>query len=490
MDDLKNRIKCKKLCKKVVEPDEAISIIQRGMTIGISSGLFPIWDAMESRGKGKDNLGITLWSSVASVRADQTWPNSGIQRRIGQQIFLKKAINNKQVEYLDAPLGFFYQSIRAGEFGPLDLAIIEAVGITEEGNLIPSYRVSDMPNFAQAAKHLIIQLNTCYPLEFEGMHDIYLPQNPPNRKLIPISRVDDRIGTPYIPLNPEKIKYIVLSEVPETIDLDETVDETSIKISQNLLTFLRQEISIGRLPKNLLPIETGLGSIPSAVLCGLGNSEFEGLEFYSAILDDRILDLVDQGKVRTASCSQMLLSPRGEQKLIERLNFYKGYIILRPIEITDCPEIIMRLGILALNGAIEVDIYGHVNSSHILAGDVISGIGGVTEFAMNAYLSVILIPSIAKKGKISCVVPMVSHVDIPEHGVDAIVTEQGVADLRGLVPKERAERIIDCCAHPTYKPLLRDYFQGAKRKGGGHEPHLLEDALSFHQRFLKTGSMK
>jgi succinyl-CoA:acetate CoA-transferase len=186
----------------------------------------------------------------------------------------------------------------------------------------------------------------------------------------------------------------------------------------------------------------------------------------------------------------MLLSPRGEQKLIERLNFYKGYIILRPIEITDCPEIIMRLGILALNGAIEVDIYGHVNSSHILAGDVISGIGGVTEFAMNAYLSVILIPSIAKKGKISCVVPMVSHVDIPEHGVDAIVTEQGVADLRGLVPKERAERIIDCCAHPTYKPLLRDYFQGAKRKGGGHEPHLLEEALSFHQRFLKTGSMK
>jgi succinyl-CoA:acetate CoA-transferase len=117
-------------------------------------------------------------------------------------------------------------------------------------------------------------------------------------------------------------------------------------------------------------------------------------------------------------------------------------------------------------------------------------VGGASEFALNAFLSVILLPSTAKAGNISCVVPMTSHVDIPEHGVDVLVTEQGVADLRGLAPRERAEKIIQTCAHPDFRPLLQDYFRRAAREGGGHEPHLLEESLSFHQRFLKTGSMR
>jgi acyl-CoA hydrolase len=180
----------------------------------------------------------------------------------------------------------------------------------------------------------------------------------------------------------------------------------------------------------------------------------------------------------------------GENRLFQNLEFFKRHIVLRPVEIIDCPEVIMRLGILALNGAIEVDIYGHVNSSHIMAGDVISGVGGAGDFAMNSYLSVMLLPSIAHKGNISSIVPMVVHVDIPEQGVDIIITEQGLADLRGLAPAERAEKIITRCAHPSYRPLLLHYFEQAVREGGGHEPHLLRDAFSFHERFLETGTMK
>ena len=125
-----------------------------------------------------------------------------------------------------------------------------------------------------------------------------------------------------------------------------------------------------------------------------------------------------------------------------------------------------------------------------MGGDVISGVGGAGEFMMNAFLSVILLPSVAKNGDISSVVPMVSHVDIPEHAVDIIVTEQGVADVRGTTPRERAKRIIACCAHPEYRPQLQDYFERAERQGGGHEPHLLGEAFSFHQKFMETGSMK
>ncbi len=233
-----------------------------------------------------------------------------------------------------------------------------------------------------------------------------------------------------------------------------------------------------------------MGNIPTAVLRELADSEFENLEFYSAVLNDGILELMARGKVKVASGAGFFLSSRGEEDLLQNLEGYKRRIVLRPVEISDCPEVIMRLGVLGLNGAIEVDIYGNVNSSHVMSGDVVSGVGGASEFAMNAYLSVILIPSTSRGGNISCIVPMTTHVDIPEHGVDAIVTEQGVADVRGLTPKERAERIIQCCAHPDYRPLLKDYFQRAVKEGGGHEPHLLDEALSFHQRFLKTGSMR
>ena len=491
MGDLSERIRCKKLLSKVASAEDAIRFIKSGMSVGICSDLLSILQALEKRANEGSDFQIQLWSGVAILEADRLLGKLGrVNRRIGQQTLLRKAINARQVEYLDTPLGFFYQSIRAREFGPLDLAIIEAVGITEEGNLIPSYRVSDMPNFVQAARQVIVQLNTHYPLEFEGMHDIYLPPNPPHKQPIPILRVDDRVGTPYIPLDPEKVACIVVSEIPEPTELSQSIDEASRIIGRHLINFLKEEVSRGKLPSNLLPIEIGLGAIPTAVLDELGKSDFENLEFYSAILNDQVLNLIANGKVRAASGSGFFLTARGEKELIQNLEDYKRHVVLRPVEITDCPEVVMRLGILALNGAVEVDIYGHVNSSHIMNGDIVSGVGGASEFAMNAFLSVILLSSTARDGKISCVVPMVSHVDISEHGVDVIVTEQGVADLRGLTPKERAERIINDCAHPEYRPILRDYFEKAKKHGGGHEPQLMEEALSFHQRFLKMGTMK
>jgi succinyl-CoA:acetate CoA-transferase len=86
---------------------------------------------------------------------------------------------------------------------------------------------------------------------------------------------------------------------------------------------------------------------------------------------------------------------------------------------------------------------------------------------------------------------MVSHVDHCEHDVDVLVTEQGLADLRGLSPKQRAERVIANCVHPDYKEQLRDYHQRALRLSPGkHTPHILEEALSWHTRLQRTGSMK
>jgi succinyl-CoA:acetate CoA-transferase len=486
-----DRIRNAELLGKVVSAETAADLIQDGMTVGICSDLLPLCRALEKQAGSGIHRRFRLWSGVAFLEADRVLGKLGvIERRIGQQTLLRGAINSRKVEYLDTPLGYFYQSIRGGELGHLDLAVVEAVGITPEGHLIPSYRLHDMPNFAQAARKVMVQLSSSYPLAFEGMHDVYLPANPPRSVPIPIFRAGDRIGTPYISVEPDKIACIYVSPEPEPLEMPGSIDEGSRKIARNLIHFLREEVGRGNLPPALPPMEIGLGNIPTAVLQELGQSEFENLEFYSAVLNDGILDLMARGKVQVASGSGFFLSAKGEAHLIQNLEEYKKRIVLRTVEITDCPEVIMRLGILALNGAIEVDIYGNVNSSHIMNGDVVSGVGGASEFALNARLSVILIPSTARRGDVSCIIPMTSHVDVPEHGVDVIVTEHGVADLRGLTPGERAEKIISSCADPVYQPLLQDYFQRAAKEGGGHEPHLLEEAFSFHQRFLKTGSMK
>ena len=122
------------------------------------------------------------------------------------------------------------------------------------------------------------------------------------------------------------------------------------------------------------------------------------------------------------------------------MDFFVPRIVLRPQEITNHPGIIRRLGLITMNTALEVDIYGHANSTHVLGTQMMNGIGGSGDFTRNAYLSIFMCPSVAKGGKISTIVPMVTHVDHNEHSVQVVVTEQGLADLRGLGPIERARR--------------------------------------------------
>ena len=107
---------------------------------------------------------------------------------------------------------------------------------------------------------------------------------------------------------------------------------------------------------------------------------------------------------------------------------------------------------------------------------------------VDAYLSIFVSKSTAKGGAISSVVPMVSHVDHTEHDVDILVTEHGLADLRGLAPRERARVVIANCAGPDWRDALTDYYERAVTRGG-HTPHLLEEALSWHDRLRRTGTM-
>jgi succinyl-CoA:acetate CoA-transferase len=288
-----------------------------------------------------------------------------------------------------------------------------------------------------------------------------------------------------------KVVAVVETDQPDRNSAFAAPDDNSNRIAGHIIDFLKQEVAAGRLPPNLLPLQSGVGNIANAVLMGLNSGPFENLTAYTEVLQDGMLDMLRSGKLTMASATALSFSPEALADFNANIDTYRERIVLRPQEMSNHPELIRRLGLIAMNAMIEADIYGNVNSTHIMGSSVMNGIGGSGDFARNAYLSFFMTPSTAKGGTISCIVPMVSHTDHTEHDVEIIVTEQGLADLRGLSPTQRARLIIEKCAHPDYREALRDYFERALRDAPGkHTPHILSEALSWHDRFVKTGTMR
>jgi len=488
---IEERIRNEQLRRKVTSADEAVKLIESGMAIAASGSTREISEALVRRAKQRADFTVDVWSGLVGLDMDRILGEAGlINRRIGQQTLLRSQINNGEVVYSEMRINKFYGGVRRRDWGSLDVAIASVSAITEEGNLVPTTALVGLPNFVEAADKVIVRLSPFYPLEMEGMHDVYISKDPFRREPVPLSRVDERIGSPFVPVEADKIASIVVSDTPDATLPKQIPSEVDRQMAQNIISFLEHEVSLNRLPPNLLPIEIGIGGVNEALLEALSRSKFTNIELFSAALGDGVLDLIDRGKVRAVSATSFLLSDEGEKRLFRDINKYKKFVVLRPVEIADSPELIARLGLIAFNGVIEVDIYGHANATHIGGSRVINGIGGLGEFAENAYLSIIMLPSTTRGGMVSSVVPMVTHVDVTEHSVDIIITEQGVADLRGLSPKERAEQIIQNCAHPDYQPLLRDYLDKAVSKVGMHEPHLLEESFAFHQRLASTKTMR
>ena len=499
MIDISDRVRNKDLQAKIVSAEEVAAFIKPGMSIGMSgftASAYPkaIPLALAERMK-KEPFTVDIWTGASTgPELDDTLAAvHGIKRRLPYQTdaILRGEINNGSVDYLDLHLSESAQLARVGYLGKLDIAIVEAVAITEEGNIIPSTSLGNAASYVQQADVVIVEVNTTQPLELEGMHDVYVPLDPPNRLPIPIVKADDRVGTPFIPCTPDKIKYIVPCDIKDhTRDLA-PIDENSKKMSQFTLEFLNAEIKAGRMPKNLLPLQSGVGNVANAVMAGFVDSDLEDLTVYTEVIQDGMLDLIDANKLNFASGTAFSPSPAGMERFYKDVAKYKKYLLLRPQEISNSPEVVHRLGVIAMNTALEVDIYGNVNSTHVTGTKMMNGIGGSGDFARNAFLTIFYTPSIAKNGAISSVVPMCSHIDHTEHDVDVIITEQGIADLRGLAPRKRALEIINNCVHPDYKPVLLDYYNRAvEATKHAHTPHIIKEALSFHERFIETKSMK
>ncbi|NMF99465.1 acetyl-CoA hydrolase/transferase family protein [Aromatoleum toluolicum] len=499
-----NRIHCAALRSKVMSANEAASLIQSGMNVGMSGFTGAGYPKavpsalakriMDANVNGKRfKIGVWTGASTAPDLDGALAMVDGIEMRLPYQSdpTCRKRINAGEMEYIDIHLSHVAQFVWFGFLGKLDVAVVEVAGILEDGRLIPSSSIGNNKTWLDQADKVILEVNSWQSSQLEGMHDIwYGTQLPPNRQPIPLVRSSDRIGEPYLRCDPEKVIAVVETHAPDRNSAFTPPDENSKRIAGHILEFLQYEVKKGRLPRELLPLQSGVGNIANAVMAGLNEGPFENLTAYTEVLQDGMLEMLKSGKLASASATAFSLSNEALAELNADLARYRERIILRPQEISNHPEVIRRLGVIAMNGMIEADIYGNVNSTHVMGSQIMNGIGGSGDFARNAYLSIFMTPSQAKNGAISCIVPMASHVDHTEHDVQVLVTEQGLADLRGLSPKQRAKAVIENCAHPNFRPALSDYYKRALQFSPGKQtPHLLEEVFSWHLRALRGERM-
>lgn len=490
------RIKDSNLHDLVVQAEDAASWVRDGMTLGLS-GFTRAGDAkavplalVERAKKEKFKVNIFTGASLGSD-LDKVLSEAGIiNKRLPFQAdaTMRKNINAGNHLFVDQHLSHTAEMVRNGVLPQIDFAIVEAVSITADGMIIPTTSIGNNLAFVTHAKNIIVEINLDQSEQLEGLHDLYEPAQQGQRLPIPLTKANDRIGTVGMPVDTDKIRGIVFTNYTDSPSPIVPPDQETKEMAQHLISFLREEVQAGRLTNNLMPLQAGIGSVANAVLHGLIDSEFEDLQVYSEVLQDSVFELIDAGKVNFASACSITLSEEMMKQVYGNLEKYRDKLVLRPQEITNHPEIIRRLGLISINTALEFDIYGNVNSTHVSGTKMMNGIGGSGDFARNAKLAIFVTKSIAKGGNISSIVPFVAHVDHTEHDVDVVVTEQGYADLRGLAPRERAELIINNCVHPMYKSQLRNYYEEALTRGG-QTPHVLEKAFSFHTNLAETGTM-
>ncbi|MEF8856802.1 MAG: acetyl-CoA hydrolase/transferase C-terminal domain-containing protein [Haloplanus sp.] len=407
---------------------------------------------------------------VALVEAD------AVARRFPGQAnaTMRDAVNDGRVAFQGRQYGGFSDDVRFGGWVDPGVAVVEAIAVGEDW-LLPTTAVGHTPTYVSHANRLIVEVNEAQPLSLQHLHDVYTLSDPPTREPIPLRDPTGRVGSPFVRFDAEKLDAVVRTDRPDSPYSLRELGPADEAIAENFVGFVETEMARNPLFADALNFECGVGNIGNALLSALEDLDVgdRELTYFGEIMQDGILDLLELDHFTGASATSLALTADGLDELLEDIDRYADKLVLRPTEITNNPTLIDRFGVIAVNGALDVDVYGHVNSTHLGGTDLVNAIGGSGDFNRASPLAVAALPATAAGGDVSRIVPMVPHVDHTEHDVDVVVTDYGVADLRGTVPEERAERIVERCAAPQHRDALHDYLDRA-RSAGGHQPHDLE----------------
>lgn len=473
---------------------EAAAMIRPGSTVAMSGWAmagYPkaVPEALVARRAAGEEVSIFLLTGANAPWLDETLANGGVLSRRAPMCAHRSVaaqVNAGSIAYVEQQMYHMPRLLRRGSFGPVHCAVVEALRIEPDGTLVPTSSIGMVQHLLDVADEVIVELNHAQPAALAALHDVYTPAAPPATKPIPLTRVDQRIGGGTVCVDPRKVRAIVETDRPERLGPAAATTTITDRIAGHLFDFLAREYR--DYPGGLPPIQTGFGGIADSIVAGFRGAGFRDLQFFGGGVTEPVVELLAAGQAIAVSTGGLGMNERVEE-ILTAMPEIADHLVIRSGDVANSPEVVGRLGILALNTGIEIDIYGNVNSSHIGGSRVVNGIGGGAGFAQNAGLSVVLLPSVARHGTVSSIVPAVSHLDITEHNVDVVVTEHGLVDLRGLADHERAEAIIATCADESYREPLRTYLRNAQRTAGGHHPQLLEEAAGWHRRLKEEGSM-
>lgn len=430
------------------------------------------------------SLTIISGGSVGKEIDDDLMEAGAIDRRYPYQARTPARIrvNDRSVAFNDRHIWTLGDEVAYNQLSGPYTAIIEAIAIGEDW-LIPTTSIGPTPQYIRSADRLIVEVNRAQPLDLQYLHDIYVRNDPPNRYPVPLNSAHDRIGSPRISFDPSKLEAVIETKIPDTPYNFRDLTNEEYGLGENVAEFLSEEIKRNPIFDDTVHLQFGVGNVGNALMATIDTLDVTDTDivYCGEVIQDGLLEMMNNGLLSTASATSLALSREGQSRLFDDIERYTDNIILRPSAVSNNPSVINRLGIIGVNSAVEIDIYGQANSTHINGTHVINGIGGSGDFIRNSLVSIIALPSTAKDGDISRIVPMVPHVDHTEHDISVVVTEQGVADLRGLSPCERATKLIENCAHPTFRDELWAYSKKAK-KSGGHIPHDLDEAFRMHTR--------
>ena len=201
-----------------ITAEEAAAMINNGDTIGTSGFTAPgspklITEALAAKALKEQEAGrefkVNLFSGASTsdhVDGVMARANAYNMRAPYQNVpDLRKRINAHDCHYFDRHLSEMAQEVRYGTYGPIDVAIIEAADINEKGEVILGCGLGNVTVFASMAKKIFIELNDRLPKSLLGMHDVYMPLDPPYRREIPIYAPNDRIGSPVLKIDPSKV---------------------------------------------------------------------------------------------------------------------------------------------------------------------------------------------------------------------------------------------------------------------------------------------
>ncbi|ELZ51240.1 succinate CoA transferase [Halorubrum coriense DSM 10284] len=370
-----------------------------------------------------------------------------------------------------------FGGLRAGMRGET-IAVVEAVAVGPDW-LVPSTSIGHTPAYVGVADRIVVEVNRAQPIDLARVHDVHVRDDPPNRRPIPL---DDPLGEtdgPAVRFDPGKLAAVVETDRADDPYEFREVSPTDEAIAENLGAFLKAELDRNPLLADAVNLQFGVGSLGNALMGALSDVDFgdRDLAYVGEVVQDGLLDMLDAGDLRGASATSLALSSEGQERLFADVERYAEDVVLRPADVSNAPELIDRFGVVGVNSAVEVDLYGNVNATHIGGTRVVNGIGGGGDFARNSRLGVVALPSTAVGGDVSRIVPLTPHVDHSEHDASVIVTEHGVADLRGRSPRERAEALT-AVADPSFREALDDYRARAGA-GGGNTPHHLPSAFSW-----------